>query len=279
MIGSSSAAGSGDLQEWEENLDSKIRASSHIRLDILTSPTHHDDQDETDSDGADSRPCYVETALTTIKFVVKLAGKHNLCGPFDHSAILSALRRRCDLGGDQFEFCQQLGRAAKERQWGEVFECIISDMVVTDSHYDTLRRAAVEMSVDHWNDEYAGEAVRALMETFHTGETMTGADWEAQLYSKTLDILQSSGTGKSRLIRNAGDSILSISFALRLGHEAGFPPGDPEIFRFLMGGNKSAKNCHSRVIAFLGAFLATFTSWHEQKSKLHGSPTLEVILC
>jgi len=42
-------------------------------------------------------------------------------------------------------------------------------------------------------------------------------------YSKTFDIIQSTGMGKSRVVHEVGFEIMSISFVLRRSDQAGFP--------------------------------------------------------
>jgi hypothetical protein len=79
-----------------------------------------------------------------------------------------------------------------------------------------------------------------------------------EYYSKSFDIIQSSGMGKSRLVREMGGTILTISFALRRRGETGFPPCDLEVYDFLLGGSgKDYDNAHIRAVAFLGGFISS----------------------
>jgi hypothetical protein len=76
-----------------------------------------------------------------------------------------------------------------------------------------------------------------------------------------MSIVQSSGTGKSRLVDELGGDAFSISFTLRENGASGYPPGDPEVVKFLKVDKRngaSDKNfnaaCkHARLISFLGA--------------------------
>lgn len=50
-----------------------------------------------------------------------------------------------------------------------------------------------------------------------------------EYYSKSFSILQSSGSGKSRLVDELGKHHLTIVFTFRKAGDTGYPPGDPEI--------------------------------------------------
>ena len=81
-------------------------------------------------------------------------------------------------------------------------------------------------------------------------------------YGKTIPIIQSSGTGKSRLLDEISKEFLTISFVLRHQGEDGYPPGDPEITAFLIGSVDFSTSpdfdakLHARVVALLAASMA-----------------------
>jgi hypothetical protein len=103
----------------------------------------------------------------------------------------------------------------------------------------------------HWRDEYHGRSLQAFHQKIKESETLfSDAD-----YSKSFDLTQSSGTGKSRMLSELGKSIMVYSFALRKDTDSGFPLGDPEIFHFLMDGPNDANNIHIRALALLGAII------------------------
>ena len=82
-------------------------------------------------------------------------------------------------------------------------------------------------------------------------------------YAKTMPIIQSSGTGKSRLLDEISKEFLTISFILRRPMEDGYPPGDPEITTFLtdmldMIASEARLNAvlHAHTVALLAGTLA-----------------------
>lgn len=79
-----------------------------------------------------------------------------------------------------------------------------------------------------WNTEFYGSALDALKEKIKHEEGSVNKD----LYAKIIPIIQSSGTGKSRLVDELGKEFLSISFVFRLDGESGYPPGDPRDHKF-----------------------------------------------
>ena len=82
-------------------------------------------------------------------------------------------------------------------------------------------------------------------------------------YAKTMPIIQSSGTGKSRLLDEISKEFLTMSFVLRHPAEDGYPPGDPEITKILTGMGKTTATkarlnavLHARAVALLAGTLA-----------------------
>ena len=91
----------------------------------------------------------------------------------------------------------------------------------------------------------------ALLEKIKNAENFWNQD---DYYPKAFDIIQSSGTGKSWLVSELGKHVLSVCFVLRKPGETGFPPGDPEIFSFLMEGDgHNRKDAHDRAAVLLGS--------------------------
>ncbi|KAF8535758.1 hypothetical protein BDD12DRAFT_891842 [Trichophaea hybrida] len=123
------------------------------------------------------------------------------------------------------------------------------------------RNTEVEYISQHWGDDFQGRALEAFMEKLKTPMTDTTGS-ECNYYSKSFDILQSSGIGKSRLVREMGFRMLVISFALRRPDDTGFPPSDPEIFDFLNQGNGTdMKNTHTRALSLLGGLVQALNQW------------------
>jgi len=79
--------------------------------------------------------------------------------------------------------------------------------------------------------------------------------FKSDIYVKMIPVIQSSGTGKSRLMDEISKDFLSVSFVLRHPGEDGFPPGDTEITGFLTRPFDTEAQLHARVAAFLAGTL------------------------
>jgi hypothetical protein len=87
---------------------------------------------------------------------------------------------------------------------------------------------------DHWHDTYGGSSLEGLRMTIQNCEEEWGSEY-ARCYSKSINIFQSSGMGKSRLADELGKSNLEFSFVFRKPWDSGYPPGDPEITNYFRG--------------------------------------------
>ncbi|KAF8653247.1 hypothetical protein AX14_008313, partial [Amanita brunnescens Koide BX004] len=93
-----------------------------------------------------------------------------------------------------------------------------------------------------WGTEYRGEYPRLLLDNIRN----MSKSWPqpAQPYAKQVAIIQSSGTGKSRMVHELSKLIFTIPFNLRLGDESGefaFPRPDNAIRDYLNGENMTEK--------------------------------------
>lgn len=87
-----------------------------------------------------------------------------------------------------------------------------------------------ESLYDRWNNSYYGGSLKAFLANIDHYRS----EWSTKnYYCREVSTVQSSRTGKSRLVDEISKSFLGISFALRLEGETGYPPGDPEITRYL----------------------------------------------
>ena len=124
----------------------------------------------------------------------------------------------------------------------------------------------IEMSIfdlhRYWNYPFTGRSLALLIKRLTCLEKETKIR-DYRLYSKSFDIIQSSGTGKSRLISELGKYIMTLSFVFRKKGETGFPFGDPEVYNFLIAGDLSRKNTHARSIALLGGIAKTSKEVHQ----------------
>jgi len=114
---------------------------------------------------------------------------------------------------------------------------------------------------EQWKVGYRGISVLALKEKLARYDREF-SDPRTNYYAKVMPILQSSGTGKSRLISELGNDVLSMSFTLRENGETGFPPGDSEVTRYLKDSIAEAEAeawQHVRVVSFLSATISNGT--------------------
>ena len=121
-------------------------------------------------------------------------------------------------------------------------------------HPQTTRQTPytdLESLYDHWRDRFYGGSLNAFLENIFRYE----AEWSASNhYSRTVSIVQSSGTGKSRLVDEIGKEFLSVSFALRLQGETGYPPGDLEVTNYLRS-PKADSDIHGSVVGLLAGVI------------------------
>ena len=105
-----------------------------------------------------------------------------------------------------------------------------------------------------WNEPYYGDSVAALEQTLIRYETNAKTNGN-QIYCKMLPIIQSSGMGKSRAVAKLGKRLFTTTFTLRVNGSTGYPPGDPEVTRFV---RRSFSNIdedwfvHARAVALMG---------------------------
>lgn len=119
--------------------------------------------------------------------------------------------------------------AADDEIWSAVYDVVSPGAPSKKSpsiRFEPIGRS-IDRLYDDWNAKFYGSAPDALKEQINVGES--GA---TNLYAKTIPIIQSSGTGKSRLVDELSKEFLTISFVFRSNGETGYPPGDPEITKF-----------------------------------------------
>jgi hypothetical protein len=80
-----------------------------------------------------------------------------------------------------------------------------------------------------WNKDYFPHSLDALQSLVQEYQKLAVEEY----YAKTLAFVQSSGTGKSRLVDSFGQVCPMINFILREEETTGFPLADHEILSFL----------------------------------------------
>jgi len=104
-----------------------------------------------------------------------------------------------------------------------------------------------------WRCPFLGDSLAVLKDLLLHREKEFQKD---TTYGKTIPIIQSSGTGKSRLLDEISKEFLTVNFVLRRRGENGFPPGDYEITEFLHGNSIIYEVVHARVVALLVGTIA-----------------------
>jgi hypothetical protein len=109
----------------------------------------------------------------------------------------------------------------------------------------------------HWRDDFLGQSVQAFFQAIQRRKNSP-----LLYYSKSLHIIQSSGAGKSRLIQQCGETVMTTSFVVRVapvaGRATGFPPADPEIYELFVNLKGKNRDRHAVGFAFLkGIFAAS----------------------
>lgn len=82
---------------------------------------------------------------------------------------------------------------------------------------------------DHWKKRYLGSACIRLTDTIQEYQQESSREF----YSKAIHLLQSSGTGKSRLAHEYGNIVPMVTFVIREPTHSAFPPSDEPVFNFL----------------------------------------------
>jgi hypothetical protein len=111
---------------------------------------------------------------------------------------------------------------------------------------------SINQSLRHWtNANYVGSLPNALFEQLKK--------WVGRKkYAAFMPVMNSSGVGKSRCINELGTKgPLVVNLVLRSGNDAGYPPGDPELYDFL-GKIKSVEQFWQANVLALSFVLGTF---------------------
>ena len=133
----------------------------------------------------------------------------------------------------------------------DFFPDLMGSLDITDEDMELESQNDIfSLLYQEWNSAFKGRSLTAFKEMLNIYEN----DWTenpSQYYAKTFVIFQSSGTGKSRLAREAGNFYISFPFVFRKEGETGYPPGDVAIMKHL--GDFSAIHNDIRAGAFIAA--------------------------
>lgn len=135
--------------------------------------------------------------------------------------------------------------AVKKQQWFEACQLL----------REPPRRPTIDEEkytnslVRDWEAAYQGKTCKAFMDEIQV--VMSNKTARTHAYSQSINIIQSSGMGKSRLVKELGQHVFSWTFTLRRTGEDGFPKGDDDVYAFLTKDSVSDKHTHPRAIALL----------------------------
>jgi hypothetical protein len=140
------------------------------------------------------------------------------------------------------EFSSLLDKVASQASdleiWTAIAELLIAFELDTTSNIKNLsthsRNPSNTSSVlrdlqKDWNNAYFPHSLEALQELVQQYQQLP----IERYYARTLVFVQSSGTGKSRLVDEFGQECPMINFILRDEETTGFPLADGEILSFL----------------------------------------------
>jgi hypothetical protein len=116
-----------------------------------------------------------------------------------------------------------------ERKWESAMDILFQPKPASPKPH-SAEMDVTEQVKRHWNTTFHGDSLTVLSNMMAFYET----NWQAQqAYGKIIPIFQSSGMGKSRLIRELGKLQFQFTFVFRGEGDTGFPPGDTEIGEYL----------------------------------------------
>ncbi|KAF8515975.1 hypothetical protein BU17DRAFT_76734 [Hysterangium stoloniferum] len=100
------------------------------------------------------------------------------------------------------------------------------------------------------------------------------------IYAKAIAVVQSSGTGKSRMLTETGRQIFTLPICLRKADDPGYPPSDLEVVKYyatLSKDNDFSRSAHVAFACFLAVAHTTMLEWLQKaqnENKFNGSELL-----
>ncbi|KIL57071.1 hypothetical protein M378DRAFT_16508 [Amanita muscaria Koide BX008] len=148
------------------------------------------------------------------------------------------------------------------KQWKEAVQKGVDNNDWTD-----LFRLFVRRLSKAYNTPFVGDSARNFIDYLQRTDKEVQLD-QIHLYSKSVAVVQSSGTGKSRMLTETGNYIFTLPICLRQQSGTGYPPGDEDVVKHLCL-TKYINNCsisyrvHVIIACFLGAAYETMLKWLE----------------
>lgn len=130
----------------------------------------------------------------------------------------------------------------------------------TPPHDYANERVKHKYLLKHWADEYRGNALDALWERLRQGESWLNG--QTDYYGRCINIAQSSGVGKTRLLHELGRRMLGMTFVFRLETESGFPSQDAAIFNYIVPAKDlPERNAQAKALSLFAGTLSTCESF------------------
>lgn len=128
--------------------------------------------------------------------------------------------------------------------------------------------------------DFIGDSATDFIECLEQADVEQEGNEKKPLYAKAISVVQSSGTGKSRLLTEVGKHIFTLPICLRKSTDPGYPPGDKPVVKFfstLPKNNDLSLTAHIAIACFLAAAHLTMLELlqGEQKKGLNGPQLLE----
>jgi hypothetical protein len=122
-----------------------------------------------------------------------------------------------------------VSRASDLDIWTAVAQLLIAFELDTLPYHSYYSSAILNDLQRDWNNPYFPHSLKALKSLIQEYQQLA----VEQYYARTLVFVQSSGTGKSRLVDSFGQMCPMINFILRDKETTSFPLADCEILSFL----------------------------------------------
>ena len=193
---------------------------------------------------SDSDPPFVKAAVVWYRLKAAIIKMPN---PFAQAMLTKAASSATKVE-ERFElYISILG----EGNWvGAVLELLMSIRGYTENEDEVAERQ--EKLYDHWCGDYCGTSLQALEASIQDYQTNWRSDYTTN-YPKSINIVQSSGMGKSRLADEMGKKNFQFAFIFRNSGDTGYPPCDPEITNYLRQGSSHPSILVAALYAAVGS--------------------------
>ncbi|KAF8347980.1 hypothetical protein F5887DRAFT_673723 [Amanita rubescens] len=122
-----------------------------------------------------------------------------------------------------------------------------------------------------YTQQFIGDFATKFIKHLEQADIGQQTNEQPPLYAKAISVVQSSGTGKSRMLTEVGKQIFTLPICLRKSTDPGYPPGDKPVVDFfsaLPKDNDPSGTAHIAIASFLAAahqmMLETLQEAHNQ---------------